>query len=173
MVLALLSYVHSKQAYHAVFDWIEKVFQYYINEILNNESKRIRVRYSLFLGYLIDVLFKNQPDAFRSTIMFLYKSVDLQGEDKAIALQSIDTLKTITCDQDLIPRIQEMNIVPELIQMMISSIATIQNFEYMEFVNDFIITYKDIINEQVGLIAQAVVSRTSSDLAKPISGNSG
>ena len=79
--------------------------------------------------------------------MFLYKSVDLQGEDKAIALQSIATLKTITCDQDLIPRIQEMNIVPELIQMMISSIATIQNFEYMEFVNDFIITYKEIINE--------------------------
>ena len=105
--------------------------------------------------------------------MFLYKSVDLQGEDKAIALQSIDTLKTITCDQDLIPRIQEMNIVPELINMMINSIATIQNFEYMEFVNDFIVTYKDIINEQVGLIAQAVVSRTSIDLAKPISGNSG
>lgn len=104
--------------------------------------------------------------------MFLYKSVDLQGEDKAIALQSIDTLKTITCDQDLIPRIQEMGILPDLVSMMITSIATISNFEYMEFVNDFIITYKDIINEQVGLIAQAVVQRTHSELIKPIAGNS-
>jgi hypothetical protein len=57
------------------------------------------------LGYLIDVLYKENENAFRDTIFFLYKSVDLQGEDKAIALQSIDTLKTVTCDQDLIPRV--------------------------------------------------------------------
>lgn len=77
MVLGLLSYVHSKQAYSSIFMWIERVFQYYIDEILNNESKLVKVRYSLFLGYLIDVLFKEQPDAFKSTVMFLYKSVDL------------------------------------------------------------------------------------------------
>ena len=104
-VLGLLSYVHSKKQYQSVFVCIERVFQYYIEEILTNESKLVKCRYALFLGYLIDVLFKDQPQAFRETIMFLYRSVDLQGEDKAIALQSIDTLKTITCDQDLIPRI--------------------------------------------------------------------
>jgi hypothetical protein len=104
-VLGLLSYVHSKKQYQSVFICIERVFQYYIADILGNESKLVKCRYSLFLGYLIDVLFKDRPQAFRETIMFLYRSVDLQGEDKAIALQSIDTLKTITCDQDLIPRI--------------------------------------------------------------------
>lgn len=171
MVLGLLSYVHSKQQYITVFNWIEKVFQYYINEILNNESKLVKARYSLFLGYLIDVLFKNEPAAFRSTVMFLYQSVDLQGEDKAIALQSIDTLKTITCDQDLIPRIQHMNLVPELISMIINSIATIQNFEYMEFVNDFIVTYREILDDKIGLVAQAVVSRTQKELLKPSDGN--
>lgn len=105
-VLGLLSYVHSKNSYQNVFAWIEKVFTYYIEDILNHESKLVKVRFSLFLGYLIDVLFKDQPEAFKRTIHFLYKSVDLQGEDKAIALQSIDTLKTVTCDVDLIPRVQ-------------------------------------------------------------------
>jgi len=105
MVLGLLSYVHSKQAYANIFAAIERVFIYFVDEIINNESKLVKVRYSLFLGYLIDVLYKQKPDAFRNTVFFLYRSVDLQGEDKAIALQSIDTLKTVTCDQDLIPRI--------------------------------------------------------------------
>lgn len=104
-VLGLLSYVHSKQAYANIFRAIEGVFAYYINEIIGNESRLVKVRYSLFLGYLIDVLYKENDAAFRDTIFFLYRSVDLRGEDKAIALQSIDTLKTVTCDQDLIPRV--------------------------------------------------------------------
>ena len=69
-----------------MFSCIERVFTYYIDDILNHESKLVKVRYSLFLGYLIDVLYKENPEAFKSTIQFLYKSVDLQGEDKAIAL---------------------------------------------------------------------------------------
>jgi hypothetical protein len=56
-----LSYVHSKQAYSTIFLSIEKVFTHFIDEIINNDSKLIRVRYSLFLGYLIDVLFKKEP----------------------------------------------------------------------------------------------------------------
>lgn len=116
MVLALLSYVHSKQAYSSIFATIEKVFTHYIDEIINNDSKLIKVRYSLFLGYLIDVMYKNQPDAFKNTVLFLYTTVDLVGEDKAIALQSIDTLKTVVCDQDLIPRITQLDLLPQLLE---------------------------------------------------------
>jgi hypothetical protein len=86
MVLSLLSYVHSKPAYNNIFSWVEKIFTHYVDEILNNESKLVRARYALFLGYLIDVLFKKDPQAFKETLCFLYKSVDLQGEDKVIAL---------------------------------------------------------------------------------------
>jgi hypothetical protein len=57
LVLGLLSYVHSKDAYHSIFVWIEKVLQYYSYEIINNESKLVRARYCLFLGYLVDMLF--------------------------------------------------------------------------------------------------------------------
>ena len=76
----------------------------------------------------------------------MYKSVDMQGEDKAIALQSIDTLKTVTCDQDLIPRILELKLLPELVKLILNSIGTIQNHEYMEFVQDFLSTYSHILD---------------------------
>jgi hypothetical protein len=49
-------------------------------------------------------------------VLFLYTAVDLVGEDKAIALQSIDTLKTVVCDQDLIPRITQLDLLPALLE---------------------------------------------------------
>lgn len=64
MVLSLLSYVHSKQTYSNIFNWIERVFNHFVEEIVNNESILVRARYALFLGYLIDVLYKNDPAAF-------------------------------------------------------------------------------------------------------------
>ena len=104
LIIGLLSYVHSKEAYKMIFMAIEQVLVYYIEDIIKGDSKLVLCRYSLFLGYMIDVLFKQNPQAFKETVLFLYQSVNLQGENKAIALQSIDTLKTVTCDQDLIPR---------------------------------------------------------------------
>jgi len=74
-----MSYVYSNRAFENVTASIEEVFQYYNNEIINNESKLIRVRYILFLGYLIDVMYIDNNEAFKSTIGFLYQSVDLEG----------------------------------------------------------------------------------------------
>lgn len=65
---------------------MENTLNYYINEIINNESMLVRARYALFLGYLVDMLYKDKDQAFRDTIFFLYRSVNLKGEEKAIAL---------------------------------------------------------------------------------------
>ena len=173
VVLALLSYVHSKQAYSAIFTSIEKVLTHFIDDIINNDSKLIRVRYSLFLGYLIDVLFKKEPTAFQNTIMFLYTTVDLVGEDKAIACQSIDTLKTVVCDNDLQPRVIELNLIPVLLEKIQGSIATIQNHEYMDFVNDFLASYAQLIDDKAVFIANAVVQRIRAEMAKGIEGGNG
>ena len=121
-VLGLLSYVHSQNQYRNIFAIMESTLNYYIGEIINNESKLVRARYALFLGYLVDMLYKDRDEAFRETIFFLYRSVNLRGEDKAIALQSIDTLKTVTCDQDLFPRIEKANLLPEMIKLIRESI---------------------------------------------------
>ena len=146
IVLGLLSYVHSKMQYKNIFSIMEMTLNYYINEIIYNESKLVRARYALFLGYLVDMLYKDKDEAFRETIFFLYKSVNLKGEDKAIALQSTDTLKTVTCDQDLFPRVQKANLLPDMIKMIHESIQTIQNHEYLDFIQDFIQTYGEAID---------------------------
>lgn len=62
------------------------MFQNFVGDIINHPSELVKCRYALFLGYLIDLLYKEHPDAFKQTVLFLYKSVDLQGEQKAIAL---------------------------------------------------------------------------------------
>lgn len=163
-VLGLLSYVHSKNQYRNIFSIMESTLNYYIQEIINNESKLVKVRYALFLGYLVDMLYKDREDAFRETIFFLYRSVNLKGEDKAIALQSIDTLKTVTCDADLIPRIQKANLLPDMIRLIQESVLTIQNHEYVDFIQDFMTTYGEAIEgESVGII-NAVTLRITNEL---------
>ena len=111
------------------------------------------------MGYLIDVMYKNQPDAFKNTVLFLYSSVDLTGEDKAIALQSIDTLKTVVCDQDLIPRITQLDLLPQLLEKINFSIQNIMNQEYMDFLNDFLVSYGQVIDDKVIFIAHSIVQR--------------
>ena len=39
---------------------MENTLNYYINEIINNESMLVRARYALFLGYLVDMLYKDK-----------------------------------------------------------------------------------------------------------------
>lgn len=41
---------------------------------------------SLLLGYYADMLFKKFPDAFAKVMNFLFKSVELTGTEKVIAL---------------------------------------------------------------------------------------
>ena len=127
VVLGMLSYVHSKEAYQSIFKGLDKVLAKFINEISKSSSKLIQVRFSLFLGYFSDLLFQNDLGAFKSTFMFLYQNVNLIGEDEVIALQTIDTLKTIACDKELIDRFVNANLIPEMCQLIKQSILTIQH----------------------------------------------
>ena len=47
VVLALLSYVHSKQAYSTIFTSIEKVFTHFIDEIIGRHNARRRKQIDL------------------------------------------------------------------------------------------------------------------------------
>lgn len=98
LVLGLLTFFNSKQlAYSSIVKEIEKVFVYYISEIVNHQSELVRCRYAFFLGKFIDLLFNDHPYAFKESILFLYRSVDHQEDKKVIALQSINTLKLLVC----------------------------------------------------------------------------
>ena len=47
--------------------------------------------------------------------------------------------------------------MPELVKMIVNSLGTIQNHEYMEFVQDFLSTYTHLMDQEVGVIAQAII----------------
>ena len=55
----------------------------------------------------------------------MYTNANLAGEDTVLALQTIDTLKTIAGDKDLIKRFKSQNMVPYLASMIKESILTI------------------------------------------------
>lgn len=52
------------------------------------------------------MIFKQHEDSFKKTFDYLMQSVLLRGKEKAVALQSTDSLNTIISDSDLIPRLE-------------------------------------------------------------------
>jgi hypothetical protein len=100
---------------------------------------------SLLLGYYADMLFSKQEDVFIKVINFLIHSVALTGIEKAIALQSADTLSTIVADTDLIPRLAPH--LPSLIKTLCECNLRITIKLYFDFVQDFIKYYHNQMSE--------------------------
>lgn len=111
LVIGLLSYVHARENYAHLSRQMNIVLAHYNEDLLASDSKLVRVRYALLLGYLIDMMYKDEPPQFGGAIIFLLKSVMLQGEDTAIALQSIDTLSNVIGDGELKNRIVSCGLV--------------------------------------------------------------
>lgn len=57
-----------------------------IDQILSQGSVLLRARMSLLLGYYADMLFSRHQQAFLKTTDFLFRSVSLIKNEKAIAL---------------------------------------------------------------------------------------
>lgn len=143
LVIGLLSYVHAKENYANLSRQMNVVLAHYNEDLLASDSKLVRVRYALLLGYLIDMMYKDEPPQFRGAIIFLLRSVMLQGEDTAIALQSIDTLSNVIGDGELKNRIVQCGLVDELVQSVCQAVPIMQHPRYFEFVQDFLVTYQE------------------------------
>ena len=115
LVIGLLSYVHAKKNYAELCEQMNAVLAYYSNELVNSESQLVRVRYSQFLGYLVDMMYKDNQVVFKDALLFLLRSVVLTGAESAIALQSIDTLSNVIGDGELRSRIVEYGFLDELL----------------------------------------------------------
>jgi hypothetical protein len=94
---------------------------------------------SLLLGYYADMLFSKQEEVFIKVINFLIHSVALTGLEKAVALQSADTLSTIVADTDLVPRLAPH--LPSLLKTLSDCNTRITIKLFFDFVQDFIKYY--------------------------------
>ena len=61
------------------------------------------------------MMFKSNPEVFQQALNFLLDSVVLQGEDTAIALQSIDTLANVIGDGELKTRVINCGLLDDLL----------------------------------------------------------
>lgn len=142
---------------------MNSVLAYYSNELVNSESQLVRVRYAQFLGYLVDMMYKNNAQVFKDALLFLLRSVMLTGQDEAIALQSIDTLSNVIGDGELRSRVVEYGIIDELLQFITTACPTINQPRYFEFVQDFTVTYSGMLGNRSLGIVEACVARIISE----------
>lgn len=157
LVIGLLSYVHAKKNYAELCDQMNTVLIYYSNELVGSESQLVRVRYAQFLGYLVDMMFKDSQVVFKDALVFLLQSVVLTGQDEAIALQSIDTLSNVIGDGELRSRVVEYGIIDDLLQHITAACPVIAQPRYFEFVQDFTVTYANNLGERSLKIVDACV----------------
>lgn len=99
----------------------------------------LRSRMALLLGYYADMLFSERDDVFIKVVNFLIHSVALTGIEKAVALQSADTLSTIVADTDLVPRLAPH--LPSLVRTLSECNLRITIKLYFDFVQDFVKYY--------------------------------
>jgi hypothetical protein len=112
---------------------------------------------SLLLGYYADMIFPKYEHAFVKVIDFLIKSLALTGPQKAVAMQSADTLNTIISDKDLVPRLEPY--LPSLIPILNDCNIKIHIKLYFNFLLDFVKSYSDAIGESVIPFAESLVNR--------------
>jgi hypothetical protein len=82
------------------------VLQEHFDLIYGSTSSLIKCRIALMLGYFADNMFLKNHDLFLKTIEFLMKGLALEDMDKALSLQSADTLKSVISEQDLVSRLE-------------------------------------------------------------------
>lgn len=92
----------------------------------------------------------------------------MEGPEKVVGLQCIDTLKTITVDSDVAKRF--LNFLPDIVQMIIKLVAVINTPQFFEFVLEFGKFYCRVLNEHILIIFEAVVNRVLAEQANKSSG---
>jgi hypothetical protein len=108
----------------------------------------MRSRLSLLIGYYGDLLFVKNFEAFKKSTSFLFESVGvMEGPEKVVGLQCIDTLKTITVDSDVAKRF--LTFLPEIVQMIANLMTTVNYPQFFEFVLEFGKFFARVLNEQI------------------------
>ena len=117
----------------------------------------LRARLALLLGYYADMLFKKSQEKFEDCMFFLLSGVNLTGEQKIIALQCTDTLKTIITDGDLIPRLEPL--LPKLLEEINTTVLNISNQTYFSFLMHFVNQFAYSIGPDIVQLVDRLVKR--------------
>lgn len=133
-----------------------------IDAILSQGSVLLRARMSLLLGYYADMLFGRDEQAFIKSIDFLFRSVSLTGPQKAVALQSADTLNTIVKDKDLWPRLSPH--IGTLVQILTECNQRVSIMLYFNFHKSFVKFFRRVLGANAVPLLGSLVQRVLDEL---------
>ena len=78
-----------------------------MDDFANARAVILKSRFSLLLGYYADILFTNDPNAFKQTMEFLIEGIGhKEGIDEVIARGCVDTIAIVVTDHDVAPRLK-------------------------------------------------------------------
>jgi hypothetical protein len=116
------------------------------NALIVAKAVILRSRMSLLIGYYGDMLYVNNFEAFKKSTSFLFESIGMsQGAEKVVALQCVDTLKTIVVDSDIAKRF--LTFLPEIVLMITKLMESVNFPQFFEFVLEFVKFYCRVLNE--------------------------
>ena len=155
VVLTGISYLAPKRK--DIYYIIEKVFQENFEKLFGTSSTLIKCRIALMMGFYSDNLYANNKEMFANAMSFLINGLASKKEEKAFALQCIDTLKNIVNDSDVIRRV-ELFINPLLAQLA-QILLDIHLPSFFDVVILVINTYSQVIDSTIVVLFGNLVKR--------------
>ena len=131
----------------------------------------MKSRFSLLLGYYADILFTQDPEAFKRTMEFLIEGIGFtQGIGEVIARGCVDTIAIVVTDHDVAPRLKQH--LDYIVIQLIRLLDTVTFVNFFDFMNDFIKLFaKDLVGDKIVSIMNGVVQRISKEQLAKQSGN--
>ena len=152
--LTILSYALPKK--EVIADFFVETIDKITPKLLDKNSHLLECRLSLFLGYYIDILYREDNETFLKVLQMLVSSMD--SEKLSLAHQSLDTLNTIISDKDLIPRVTPL--ISELTKFVISCMKKVNIPLFFSFVSELLKWYTNGLSKEDHLsLLESVVDR--------------
>ena len=148
---------------------IDNLMKQRFSVLFISSSTFIRCRMGLFLEYYLDKIFKEDQDLFEKTLEFLVKSLTLEKEERACAIQCADTLYTNMNDKKICARIDSY--VINLFPYLTSLAETAKLPDVFDVILSFVDNYNTTIGAGILHLLDALVRRINKEAIEKGSDN--
>lgn len=155
MALADISYLSTRRA--DMIEKIDSVIEENMEIIMEGSSILIKCRFVLLLAYYADHLFPNKQTEFSRCIEFMVKCLSLDGNERVLALQSADALKSIISDEDMIKRIEMF--INKLVPYFTGMVENIKLLSFFNILKSVIRSYAEAMDDSVVALVKALTNR--------------
>lgn len=116
------------------------------------------------MGYYADNMYATNNAMFMEAFQFLLKGMSEKGENKAFALQCVDTLKTIINDSDVIHKVQKF--INSLMDVLSQMVLHNEISAFFDVIMLIITTYSSVLSKEVLVLLRSLVQRVEKEITQ-------